>query len=306
MKIIIIILPIFIATSLSAQTIQKVVSGKIEHIENFQSQFVESRNIDIWLPAEYEGKKKFAVLYMHDGQMLFDSSSTWNHQSWNVDDIAAKLIKENKVQKFIVIGIWNIESKRHANYFPQKPFENLSKTEKDTLIRQLQRATRTTEVFQPNSDSYLKFLVTELKPMIDRKYSVYTDREHTFIAGSSMGGLISIYAISEYPSIFGGSASLSTHWIGSFTNENNPVPDAFINYLKANLPSFEFHKIYFDCGDQTLDAFYPPIQKKVDAVMKSKGYSNENWITKYFKGKDHTEKSWNERFHIPLIFLLGK
>ena len=126
MKIIIIILPLFIAISLSAQTIQKVVSGKIEHIENFQSQFVESRNIDIWLPAEYEGKKKFAVLYMHDGQMLFDSSSTWNHQSWNVDDIAAKLIEEKLAYRELTANLriyQNFEVLKFSN-FEITPFED--------------------------------------------------------------------------------------------------------------------------------------------------------------------------------------
>jgi enterochelin esterase-like enzyme len=150
----------------------------------------------------------------------------------------------------------------------------------------------------------LKFIVTELKPLIDKKYAVYADRKHTFIAGSSMGGLISMYAICEYPSVFGGAACISTHWIGTFSPDNNPVPEAFIKYLESNLPNPKNHKIYFDCGDKTLDVFYPPIQKKVDEVMVSKGFNSKNWTTRYFPGKDHSEKSWNERLDIPLMFLL--
>jgi enterochelin esterase-like enzyme len=121
-----------------------------------------------------------------------------------------------------------------------------------------------------------------------------------------MGGLISLYAICEYPEVFGGAACLSTHWPGTFAAENNPVPEAFIQYLNKNLPSPETHKIYFDYGDQTLDAMYPPLQKKVDKVMKAKGFTDINWETKFFPGKDHSEKSWSERFDIPVIFLLGK
>ena len=79
------------------------------------------------------------------------------------------------------------------------------------------------------SDAYLKFLVTELKPFIDSTFSVATDRSNTFIAGSSMGGLISMYAVCEYPAVFGGAACLSTHWPGIFTAENNPIPEAFEN-----------------------------------------------------------------------------
>jgi enterochelin esterase-like enzyme len=305
MKNLFIAILLLIAGTTYAQNIQKVISGRIDHLENFPSKLVEPRSVDIWLPDGYDGKKKFEVLYMHDGQMLFDSTTTWNHQTWNMDDVASQLMKDQKVHNFIVVGMYSNGEKRHANYFPQHPFEDLTKTEKDTVVKQLQKSGRSTEIFQPNSDNYLKFIVMELKPLIDKKYAVYTDRKHTFIAGSSMGGLISMYAICEYPSVFGGAACLSTHWIGTFSPDNNPVPEAFIKYLKNNLPNPKNHKIYFDCGDKTLDVFYPLIQKKVDEVMKSKGYNSSNWTTRYFPGKDHSEKSWNERLDIPLRFLFG-
>ncbi|MCO6476678.1 MAG: alpha/beta hydrolase, partial [Phaeodactylibacter sp.] len=307
MKQLIVVAFLILGVELSnAQNLQKVSAGKVDRIENFASRFVEPRHIDIWLPENYDGKKKFSVLYMHDGQMLFDSTTTWNHQSWNVDDVATRLMEGGKIRDVIVVGVWNPGQQRHADYFPQKPFEGLSLVEKDTVIRQLQQAGRTTEVFQPNSDNYLKFLVSELKPVIDKKYRVHTGRKHTFIAGSSMGGLISMYAICEYPSVFGGAACLSTHWPGTFTLDNNPAPDAFIRYLKNNLPNPGKHKIYFDCGDQTLDALYPAIQQQVDEVMKTKGFSEKNWKTAYFRGKGHSESAWSERLDIPLVFLLKR
>jgi len=148
--------------------------------------------------------------------------------------------------------------------------------------------------------------VTELKPFIDKNYSTYTDKENTFIVGSSMGALISMYAICEYPNIFGGAACLSTHWPGSFTVDNNPVPNAFLNYMRDNLPNSKHHKIYFDYGDQTLDALYPPLQHNVDIVMKNKGYSKKNWMTRFFPGDNHSELSWNKRLDIPIVFLLSK
>lgn len=289
-----------------SQNQPKVTSGSIVRFENFQSRLVDARNVDIWLPEGYNPKKKYSVLYMHDGQMLFDSATTWNHQAWDVDDVSSKLMRDAKVQEFIVVGVWNSGKSRHADYFPQKPYESLTAEQKEFVLNQLQTAGRTTGNFNPQSDKYLKFLVTELKPYIDKKYAVYTDRKHTFIAGSSMGGLISMYAICEYPKIFGGAACMSTHWPGIFSVENNPVPDAFLNYLKLNLPSPKDHKIYFDYGDQTLDALYPPLQKRVDEVMKEKGFNEKSWLTKFFPGDDHSEKSWNGRLNIPLEFLLIK
>jgi len=290
----------------NAQKLPQVVSGSIQRIENFQSIFVGARNVDIWLPEGYRKTKKYAVLYMHDGQMLFDATTTWNLQSWDADDVAAKLMQEGKVRNFIIVGIWNIGKTRHSDYFPQKPFESLSPEQQDFISKQLQPVGQANEGFQPASDNYLKFLVTELKPFIDKKYAVFTDRKHTFIAGSSMGGLISMYAICEYPNVFGGAACMSTHWPGIFSMENNPIPDTFVEYLKKNLPDPKNHKIYFDYGDQTLDAMYPPLQKKVDEVMKKRGFTDKNWKTQFFPGKDHSEKSWNERLYIPLEFLLEK
>ena len=96
-----------------------------------------------------------------------------------------------------------------------------------------------------------------------------------------------MYAICEYANIFGGAACLSTHWPGSFTVDNNPVPNAFLNYMRDNLPNPKHHKIYFDYGDQTLDALYPPLQHNVDIVMRSKGYSKKNWMTQFFPGDNH-------------------
>lgn len=284
----------------------QVSSGTIRRFENFESKFVTARNIDVWLPDGYSSKKKYAVLYMHDGQMLFDSNSTWNHSAWDIDDAIAKLNKEGRTKDVIVVGVWNGGITRHPDYFPQKPYESLSQKDKDSVVARLQRAGRTKEVFKSVSDNYLKFLVQELKPFIDKTFSTKKDRANTFIMGSSMGGLISMYAICEYPQVFGAAACLSTHWPGVWQINDNPVPDAFISYMKQRLPNPQTHKIYFDCGDQTLDALYPPLQKKVDFVMKEKGFTEKSWITKYFAGENHSEQSWAKRLDIPLLFLLKK
>ena len=291
---------------LATAQIPKVISGSIKRIENFQSKFVDARNVDVWLPEGYSSTKKYSVLYMHDGQILFDSANTWNKTAWEADDAATKLLREHKVKNFIIVGIWNGGKSRHSDYFPQKPFEALSQDQKDFITKQLQSAGKTTEVFQPKSDGYLKFIVSELKPYIDKTFSTKADRKNTFIAGSSMGGLISLYAICEYPTIFGGAACLSTHWPGIFAVDNNPFPDVMINYLKQALPQPKGHKIYFDCGDQTLDALYLPLQKRIDQLMSVKGFKDKNWSTRFFPGENHSEKAWSKRLEIPLLFLLKK
>ena len=286
--------------------IPKVSAGSIKQYKNFTSKYVTARNVDVWLPHGYSKKKKYGVLYMQDGQMLFDTAITWNHQAWEVDDMMGKLLNQKKIKDIIVVAIWNGGATRHIDYFPQKPYESLSQIQKDTITAQLQSAGRITATFLPISDNYLKFLVTELKPFVDKNFSTNTNKENTFIMGSSMGALISIYAICEYPNVFGGAACLSTHWPGVWTVENNPIPDAFFNYLKTHLPNKKNHTIYFDCGDQTLDAMYPPLQKKVDVLMQENGFTNTHWQTKYFTGENHSEQSWAKRLQIPFLFLLRK
>lgn len=290
--------------TIAQRNLPNVSYGKLDQVSNFKSKFVTARHVDIWLPEGYSNSTKYAVLYMHDGQMLFDPEITWNKQSWNADETAHNLITKKLVRDLIIVGIWNVDSTRHQDYFPQKPFEFMKKNQKDSISAQLQRVGRCKTNFQPNSDNYLKFITHELKPYIDQKYSVYKNPSNTFIAGSSMGGLISIYAICEYPNIFGGAACISTHWPGTFSLENNGFPDAISIYLKNNLPNPKSHKIYYDCGDQTLDALYPEIQQKIDRIMKRKGFSEKNWLTKYFPGENHSEQSWQKRLEEPFYFLL--
>jgi len=288
-----------------AQPMPKVACGSIKRIENFPSKYVIPRNVDVWLPEGYTPSKKYAVLYMHDGQALFDSTTTWNHQEWGVDETMCKLLAANQIKDCIVVAVWNTKL-RHPEYFPEKPFYSMSKEDQQRML-DIGKDKGTPLIGNgPVSDNYLKFLVMELKPYIDSHYSTKMDRKNTFIAGSSMGGLISMYAICEYPDVFGGAACLSTHWPGIFTTDNNPIPAAFLNYLKTHLPSPKTHKIYFDYGSKTLDAMYKPYQLQADSIMQEGGYTETNWITREYPGDDHSERSWNKRLSVPLLFLLGK
>ena len=283
----------------------KLGSGTIKRIDSFPSKFVRARTIDIWLPNNYSLKNKYAVLYMHDGQMLFDAESTWNKQEWKVDEIVGGLIDSSKIKNTIVVAIWNHSDIRHSDYYPQKPFDLLPQKFKDSIFSEGQKQFGTS--FKGlQSDNYLKFIVEEVKPYIDANFSVHSNIENTFVAGSSMGGLISMYALCEYPKIFGGAACLSTHWPGFMPQENSPVPAAFFKYLAQNFPSPKTHKIYFDYGTETLDEFYLPYQNQLNELLAMKGFNISNSRNLKFDGHDHSENSWNKRFQIPVEFLLKK
>ena len=146
------------------------------------------------------------------------------------------------------------------------------------------------------------WLVEELKPSIDERFSVHTDPGNTFVMGSSMGGLISLYALTEYPEVFGGAGCLSTHWPSAM----EAIPELMLDYLRTGLPQPGSHRVYFDHGTVGLDASYAPYQQQVDAVMVERGFSEADWLTLVFEGADHHEKAWAARLARPMVFLLGE
>lgn len=280
-----------------------LASGKLIRVDSFPSKYIQPRTVDVWLPENYSSEKKYAVLYMHDGQNLFDSTKTWNKLEWKIDEAATDLMEQNITRDFIVVGIYNIPDIRWLDLFPQKVMDYMDKDRKEEVFRKAKESNFSVDF---KGDNYLKFLVSELKPYIDATYAVYTDKENTFVAGSSMGGLMSMYAISEYPTIFEGAACISTHWPGAMPEENNPFPSAIFKYIEANIPASKTHKIYFDYGDKTLDKHYPQYASYVDDLFIKKGYSVENFRNLFFPDADHSEKSWQKRIYTPLSFLLKK
>ena len=304
-KLLLIFICFFSLTSQGQKSESPIVcSGKVDRLVSFPSKFISSRNIDIWLPKNYSPQQKYAVLYMHDGQMLFDANKTWNKQEWGVDETLTKLFANKDIKKCIVVGIWNTPN-RHSEYFPQKPFNSLPKAYKDSLLNKaLKYGNQKLFSKRVCSDNYLKFIVTELKPYIDKHYNVKKDSSNTFIGGSSMGGLISMYALFEYPSVFGGVICMSTHWLGTHQIKNNPIPIAFANYIEKNIRKLNTHKLYFDYDTETLDQIYEPYQKMINKVLKDKKY--KHFKSKKFKGHNHSENSWKMRLAIPFKFLLKK
>jgi enterochelin esterase-like enzyme len=292
--------------SLIAQPTPQLSSGKLERWANFPSVHVDARHIDVWLPEGYDqgvaAGKRYAVIYMHDGQMLFDARTTWNQQAWNVDATLSRLMAAGRIRDTLVVGIWNNGKFRHSEYFPQKFLALADEPTRQRVIREDLQG-------RPQSDNYLRFIVEELKPAIDAKYATRPEPASTFIMGSSMGGLISVYAMNEYPRVFGGAAGLSTHWMSAM-QPTASIPLAAFNYLREHLALPEGHRLYQDHGTTELDANYAPYQVLVDALVRERGYTEQgpqaNYLTRVFEGTGHNERAWADRLEIPVLFLMGK
>ncbi len=273
--------------------------GSIQSISSFPSQFVNARRIDIWLPEQYNPLQAYRVLYMHDGQNLFNPAMGFNRQSWAVDMALQPLIFRKRIKPTIVIGIWNTPL-RYQEYLPMPAFMLLPGHLKSQLYKEHEQ-----NDFQPLSDNYLKFIVSELKPYIDSHYHTLSGKSDTAIMGSSMGGLISAYAIAAYPAVFGMAGCMSTHWPLSLRDENPAFSKAFIGWLEQHLPDPDSHRLYFDFGTKTIDEPYEVHQIEMDKIMQKGGYTEgQNWLTVKDIGADHSERAWAGRLHIPLEFLL--
>jgi predicted alpha/beta superfamily hydrolase len=266
-------------------------NGTIRRFANFPSKYISPRHIDIWCPPGYAKRRnqRYPVLYMHDGQNLFDPVLAYGNVDWGIDEAITHLMNTKGFPGAIVVGIWNSEI-RWREYMPQKIFEALQPHELNVYTERTEGPAI--------SDKYLQFLVKELKPAIDSNFRTLPNQPNTFIMGSSMGGLISLYAISEYPKVFHGAGCLSTHWVAGGTH--------LVDLMATNLPDPKRHKLYFDFGTETLDEAYEPYQRRMDAHLREAGYAeNQNWITLKFEGAEHSERSWRERVNIPLEFLFG-
>ena len=282
-----------------ASTSETSAPPQIVEYEMFNSAFVQPRNLSIWLPEGYgtDPDARYKVIYAHDGQNLFEPGYSYGGVEWGLDETAEALMADGKVPQAIIVGIWNTDA-RWQEYAPQKVIESLTG---DTSSEWLGP-----ELPDLKGDAYLRFIVEELKPFIDETYQTLPDQDHTYIMGSSMGGLISLYAMAEYPDTFRRAAAVSIHWPltepeGAMAQQADAAMQA---YLATSDIDASKHTIWFDHGTETLDAAYPPHAEAMETWFRTQGWDEEQAIFKSYPGTDHSEGAWAARADQILTFLL--
>lgn len=266
--------------------------------------------VDVWTPNGYSasGTVRYPVVYAADGQNLFDGNLAYASVAWELDATPQQLADAGTIVAPIVVGISNRGELRPNDYFPEKAVNYIADADRGN-----------TYVFTScaagfNGDEYAAFVATELKPLIDELYATNPERSHTFAMGSSMGGLISLYLLCEHPEVFGAAACLSTHWIGSlnlnadYTMNDDPVcANAILDYVRANMPGPESHRIYMDQGTTGWDAGYLGYEATARQIVRDKGYSESNGTLSTYDatGAGHNEWYWKQRVDRPLKFLLA-
>ena len=232
--------------------------------ENFDMGTLErNRRIWIYLPKGYEdSNKEYPVLYMHDGQNLFDKSTSFTGE-WEVDE-TLDYLSESKVLELIVVGIENGGQERINEYTPYKLNSYASKAE---------------------GARYVKFISEVLKPYVDDNYRTLTNREHTGIMGSSLGGLISFYASMEFEDTFGMAGIFSP----SFELIDPVIPkEEIIKPLSET-------RLYLMCGDQESEQMVPAMQTMIKEMIDL-GFESDNIFSVVVKGGMHNEELWQKEF----------
>ncbi|HEX5682397.1 MAG TPA: alpha/beta hydrolase-fold protein [Ideonella sp.] len=286
--------------------------GRFECFGAWPSRHVAPRRVDVWLPPGYDEPEAgpHAVLYMHDGQQLFDPATAAAGHPWAVGHHVTAQMLAGRMRPTIVVGIWSTE-RRYAEYAPAAALRRLPAPlySVATCGGHLPG-----EPFEALSDAYLRFLVDELKPAIDARYRTRRGLADTAVMGSSMGGLIALNALVAYPEVFGAAGGLSTHWPLSINpallrRGGDPrlgsIAEAGRAWLAEALPPAGRHRLYFDHGDRHLDALYAPHQRAVDALAVARGYRRGiDLQSRVFPGADHHERAWRARLGPALAWLL--
>lgn len=268
--------------------------GRFVDLDSIASAQIAPPKVIVWLPPGYDADNgHYGVIYMHDGQNLFDPKRSNFNKVWAADQSALRLIASRRVAPFIIVGIDQPGADRWRQYFPQ------------SMLKYLSPGTRAKLEEQGNgkpmiADAYLRFIVEELKPKIDRLYRTRKDRAHTAIAGSSMGGLISLYAMSKYPKVFGSAGAVSTHlplgdpnWTAA---EREDIFAAWRQFVKLELGKPKGRRIWFDHGTETLDAFYQPYQDNLDTALMASGWRRgRDFQSTVYAGTPHEENAWAAR-----------
>lgn len=279
--------------------LQSACCGSVERLYLYSPEMEDTINVDVWLPENFKPGSGLSVVYMHDGQNLFDASTTWNHQAWEMDSVACSLIDAGVVKPMVIVGVHSVDSTRLADLMP----ENVLPLVKDPLSEEGKAFMHQKHKLRGNA--YAAFLAKTLRSEMLNRYGVSESADSTFVMGSSMGGLMSLYAMSEYPEVFGAAACLSTHWIGTLDG-NKAFEDAMMEYLARKLPRDGHHRLYLDRGNLTLDAYYGPSQARAIDHAVEAGYSvDDGTLYIYYDPEGaHEERSWARRVAIPLTFLL--
>jgi hypothetical protein len=294
-----------------ANLVPKLSAGRVVAWPALDGGAAGPMTVWVWLPPGYAANrgKRYPVLYMHDGQNLFDRDLTKFNQEWGVDEAIPRMARQGDLREWIVVGVQSPRS-RYTALFPQKMFAYLTPAFQQRVL-----TLDSGDAKAPLAgDAYLKFLTGTVKARVDRSFRTLPGRADTAVMGSSMGGLMAFYAMAEYPSVFGQAAAVSMHLALASPTEKGidhkaqaaEVAAAFQRYLAHSRMRPGTNRLYIDHGSATLDGTYGPYSDAVVPMLKAAGWTGRSLMFRTFAGAENNETAWAQRIDIPLAFLDAK
>jgi predicted alpha/beta superfamily hydrolase len=257
-------------------------AGTLRLHRSFPSRILGNRrDLVVWLPPGCDGRRRrHPVVYFQDGQNIFDPRTAFLGNAWDAGDAASRLIAAGEIEPPIMVGIYNTGSGRMDEYAPTRGvYRDWDGEERASLGR---------------ARPYARFVASEVKPFIDGRYPTLPGREHTMIAGSSMGAVASLYAALWHPRVFGGAGvvSPSAWW-------DDLAPVRFVGALRRKPPV----RIWLDIG--TAEPGWEKTRLLHDALT-GRGW-REGGDLHYLEawGEPHNEAAWAARVGPLLKWLLG-
>jgi len=267
------------------------VLGRLVYWLDVRSAFLgPTRHVEIWLPPSYDSTRftGYPVLYVHDGQNLFDPRLASTGVDWGVDEAVMRLVRQGTIPPVIVVGVWN-SAERGTEYSPWH-----------------------------RAPAYARFLIEELMPRVNAEFRTLKGPEQTAVMGSSMGGLLSFYLVTHHPEVFGACGCVSTHFPlseavvarnfqGVTRMENPDTTPYIIRDIEAGLVVPRGARYWFDYGAQGLDSAYGPTHEAVRVWLLRQGLvDGTDFVIRRYEGATHNEASWRARLDDPLTFLFGR
>jgi predicted alpha/beta superfamily hydrolase len=266
------------------------VRGRLVYWTDVPSAFLgPTRHVEIWLPPGYDDTPatRYPVLYMHDGQNLFDPRIANTGVDWGVDEAVVRLAERGIIPPIIVVGVWSTAA-RGAEYSPWH-----------------------------GAPAYARFLIEELMPRVNREFRTRTEPASTAVMGSSMGGLLSYYLVTHHADVFGACGCISTHFPLSeavaaqvFPGITPTATPDTTPYVIRDIGSGQRvprgARYWFDYGTLGLDSAYAPTHGAVRAWLLGQGLvEGRDFVIRRYQGATHNEASWRARLEDPLTFLFG-
>lgn len=258
------------------------ITGDVRFHEEFASKFLHNkRTVAVYLPPGYESTDaRYPVLYMHDGQNLFDAATSAFGDEWQADETAERLIREEKIRPLIIVGIYNTAQRTREYTAP------LGTRHRDA-----------------QGDAYCRFVIDEVKSMVDTTYRTHAEREHTAVAGSSLGGVISLYMCARFPDVFSRCGALST----AVGYQGEGLLDC-LQQAPPKLNEIRFCVLVGSKEGQSAEASLNFVQGSRDlgAALQSRGLTAEkNYHYLEVEDARHNEAAWAKQLEDVLLYLFG-